>query len=77
MLFFTGFSRSARNILIDQKKKSQQNDGEMIENLHFVKQLGLSKNALEAGNVKLFGEHMHEALAQEASPVCRHVQSAD
>lgn len=61
MLFFTGFSRSARNILIDQKKKSQQNDGEMIENLHFVKQLGLeSKKALEAGNVKLFGEHMHE-----------------
>ena len=32
-----------------------------MENLHFVKRLGLeSKAALEAGNVKLFGEHMHE-----------------
>lgn len=61
MLFFTGFSRSARNILIDQKRKSQQNDSEMMENLHFVKKLGLeSKAALEAGDVKLFGEHMHE-----------------
>ena len=61
LLFFTGFSRSASGILKDQKVKSQQNDPDMIANLHYVKNLGLrSKDALEAGNTQLFGELMHE-----------------
>lgn len=61
LLFFTGFSRSASKILKDQKLKSQQKDTEMIENLHYVKQLGLrSKASLEEGDLKLFGELMHE-----------------
>lgn len=61
LLFFTGFSRSASGILRDQKVKSQQNDADMIANLHYVKDLGLrSKNALESGDTHLFGELMHE-----------------
>ena len=61
LLFFTGFSRSASGILKDQNVKSQQNDVDMIANLHFVKELGLrSKEALEGGNTVLFGELMHE-----------------
>lgn len=61
LLFFTGFSRSASGILKDQKVKSQQNDADMIANLHYVKALGLrSKVALEEGNTTLFGELMHE-----------------
>jgi len=61
LLFFTGFSRSASGILKDQKIKSQQNDSDMIANLHYVKDLGLrSKLALEDGNTALFGELMHE-----------------
>jgi D-glycero-alpha-D-manno-heptose-7-phosphate kinase len=61
LLFFTGFSRSASEILKDQKVKSQQNDADMIANLHYVKDLGLrSKIALEEGNTALFGELMHE-----------------
>jgi D-glycero-alpha-D-manno-heptose-7-phosphate kinase len=61
LLFFTGFSRSASGILKDQKDKSQQNNAEMLANLHYVKDLGLkSKEALESGNTKLFGELMHE-----------------
>jgi D-glycero-alpha-D-manno-heptose-7-phosphate kinase len=61
LLFFTGFSRSASGILKDQKVKSQQNDADMIANLHYVKDLGLrSKAALEDGNTVLFGELMHE-----------------
>lgn len=61
LLFFTGFSRSASGILKDQHVKSQQNDGEMLANLHYVKELGYrSKEALESGDTQLFGELMHE-----------------
>ena len=61
LLFFTGFSRSASGILKDQKVRSQSNDPDMINNLHYVKDLGLrSKQALEDGNTLLFGELMHE-----------------
>ncbi len=61
LLFFTGFSRNAGSILIDQQIRSQKNEADMLSNLHFVKELGhLSKNALESGNTILFGELMHE-----------------
>jgi len=61
LLFFTGYSRSASGILKDQKNRSQQQDEEMLKNLHYVKDLGLrSKIALEAGDTGLFGELMHE-----------------
>ena len=61
LLFFTGFSRSASGILKDQDVKSRQNDSEMLNNLHYVKELGYrSKTALEAGNTRLFGELMDE-----------------
>jgi D-glycero-alpha-D-manno-heptose-7-phosphate kinase len=61
LLFFTGFSRSAGGILLDQKLRSEQKDVDMIDNLHYVKDLGYrSKAALEEGNTKLFGEIMHE-----------------
>jgi D-glycero-alpha-D-manno-heptose-7-phosphate kinase len=61
LLFFTGYSRSAGSILSDQKTRTQKNDDDMLNNLHFVKELGVrSKNALEQGNAVLFGELMHE-----------------
>jgi len=61
LLFFTGFSRSASGILKDQRVKSQQNDVEMLNNLHYVKDLGYrSRDALVSGNTEVFGELMHE-----------------
>lgn len=61
LLFFTGFSRSAGEILKDQKIRSQQNDADMIGNLHYVRELGQrSQRALEANQARLFGELMHE-----------------
>jgi D-glycero-alpha-D-manno-heptose-7-phosphate kinase len=61
LLFFTGFSRSASNILMDQNKRSLENDLDMINNLHFVKDLGFkSKEALESDNIELFGRLMHQ-----------------
>jgi D-glycero-alpha-D-manno-heptose-7-phosphate kinase len=59
-LFFTGYTRNASAILIDQDVRSKQKDQEMIENLHFVKRLGYeSKEALESGDLRAFAELMH------------------
>jgi D-glycero-alpha-D-manno-heptose-7-phosphate kinase len=60
LLFFTGYSRSASEILKEQHVKSEKNDREMIANLHFMKQLGReSKEALEAGDLKRLAELMN------------------
>ncbi len=61
LLFFTGFSRSAGAILKDQDCRTQESDPEMIQNLHYIKELGLrSRIALESGRTAEFGEIMHE-----------------
>jgi D-glycero-alpha-D-manno-heptose-7-phosphate kinase len=60
VLFFTGFSRAAGDILRDQDSRSKRGDKLMIDNLHFVKRLGHeSKQALEAGDLRGFAELMH------------------
>ena len=59
LLFFTGYSRSASAILKEQDQKTKQSDAGMIENLHFVKDLGLqSQRALEGGNLAEFARLM-------------------
>jgi D-glycero-alpha-D-manno-heptose-7-phosphate kinase len=59
LLFFTGYSRSASSILKEQDQKSKQSDAGMIENLHFVKDLGRqSQKALETGNLHEFARLM-------------------
>jgi len=61
MLFFTGFSRSADDILRDQDKRTRQLDAAMIANLDYVKELGVrSRRALESGTPAEFGTLMHE-----------------
>ncbi|HEY0141512.1 MAG TPA: galactokinase [Thermoanaerobaculia bacterium] len=61
LLFFTGLSRSAGSILADQKQRSEAMDERMLENLHYVKELGFrSQRALEAGRCDEFGALMHE-----------------
>jgi D-glycero-alpha-D-manno-heptose-7-phosphate kinase len=61
LLFFTGFSRSASEILKDQKIRSDNNEDEILNNLHYTKDLGYkSKKALEEGDLISFGELMHE-----------------
>ena len=53
LLFFTGYSRAASNILKEQDDRSKQADKAMIDNLHFVKDLGeQSRRALEAGDLR-------------------------
>jgi D-glycero-alpha-D-manno-heptose-7-phosphate kinase len=60
LLFFTGYSRSASSILREQDEKSKQRDQDMVDNLHFVKELGYqSKEALEEGELRRFAELMN------------------
>jgi D-glycero-alpha-D-manno-heptose-7-phosphate kinase len=60
LLFFTGYSRSASSILKEQDEKSRQSEPSMVDNLHFVKELGYqSKDALEAGDLRRFAELMN------------------
>ena len=60
LLFFTGYSRSASEILREQDAKSKESDSEMIANLHFVKDIGhQSREALEKGDLAQFAELMN------------------
>src|SRR5882757_9350095 len=59
LIFFTGYTRSASKILKEQDDKTKGLDKSMVENLHFVKELGVqSKDALEAGNLHEFARLM-------------------
>ncbi len=61
LMFFTGYSRDADRVLVEQKTRSEGGDTQMIDNLHFVKELGLrSKAALEQGDTEGFAMLMHE-----------------
>jgi D-glycero-alpha-D-manno-heptose-7-phosphate kinase len=60
LLFFTGYSRSASNVLKEQDEKSKNNDASMIDNLNFVKELGYqSKVAFERGDLEEFANIMN------------------
>ncbi len=60
ILYFTGFSRSAGNILKEQNDKSKEHNEDMLKNLDFVKDLGYqSKNALEKGDLDTFADIMN------------------
>ena len=61
MLFFTGYSRSASEVLEDQKTRSLEDDEEMLANLHTIKELGLKiRDVLEKGDTRAFADLMHE-----------------
>ena len=59
LLFFTGYSRSASKILKEQDDRSKAADKGMVDNLHFVKDLGCqSQAALEGGDLEEFARLM-------------------
>ncbi len=61
VMFFTGYSRRAGSILREQVDRTKSSDSAMIQNLHYVKDLGLrSKAALESGDLNGFGRLMNE-----------------
>jgi D-glycero-alpha-D-manno-heptose-7-phosphate kinase len=61
LLFFTGFTRAAGQILIDQQQRSEAGDEAMLRNLEYVKAMAYrSREALEAGDLMRFGALLHE-----------------
>jgi D-glycero-alpha-D-manno-heptose-7-phosphate kinase len=60
LLFFTGSSRNASDILRDQDCRTKKNNPEMLENLHFTKKLGIeSCDALLSGDLNHFADLMN------------------
>lgn len=61
LMYYTGISQRSGIILQDQKERATANDSAMIENLHFIKDLGYkSRDLLEGGDLWGFGKVMHE-----------------
>lgn len=61
LLFFTGVSRSANEILEEQRRDSTQSRREVVESLHRTKAMGLEiRDALLRGDLASFGGLLHE-----------------
>ena len=61
LMFFTGYSRAASAILKEQDSKTKEQDCDMIDNLHHVKEMGYrSLKLLEEARLVEFGQLMHE-----------------
>jgi D-glycero-alpha-D-manno-heptose-7-phosphate kinase len=61
LMFFTGFSREADRVLDDQRRRSEQADHLMLENLHAIKRIGREvRDALERGDTQHFADLMDE-----------------
>ncbi len=61
LLFFTGETRKATDILEDQDRRTRELDATMVANLDRTKQIGLDSRALlESGDLMAYGELMHE-----------------
>ncbi|MBT4489635.1 MAG: galactokinase [Rhodospirillaceae bacterium] len=61
LLFHTGISRKANSILKEQNDKTLETNQDMVDNLHYVKEMGFrSKEAFESGELHEIGAIMHE-----------------
>lgn len=61
LLFFTGFTRFASDILTTQDTRSKRDDPDMMENLHVVKELGYkTKTLLEDGDLDEYALLMNQ-----------------
>ncbi|MDG7021541.1 MAG: galactokinase, partial [Nitrososphaerota archaeon] len=61
MMFYTGITRSAGEILGKQQAKVSEGDDDALRKMHAIKAIGMeSKKALESSDLKRFGELLHE-----------------
>ena len=61
LLFFSGISRSANNILQEQRRDTQKEDPNVVESLHRTKEMGYRvKEYLQNGDLEKFGNLLHE-----------------
>lgn len=62
LLFFTGSTRAASNILSQQKASSEKKDPRVMQALHAVKEMAHTvQAALERGDVEALGDILHES----------------
>jgi D-glycero-alpha-D-manno-heptose-7-phosphate kinase len=61
MMFYTGITRDAGEILGKQQDRVAKESGDAVEKMHRIKEIGVeSKKALESGDLRRFGELLHE-----------------
>jgi D-glycero-alpha-D-manno-heptose-7-phosphate kinase len=61
LMFSTGITRSAGEILGDQDRKTKAQSSDMVANLHAIKQIGYESRAvLESGKLDEYGKLLHE-----------------
>lgn len=61
LLFYTGYSRQSKKILINQKNLSVKNNKNMIDSLKKIKKIGYKvKSFLEIGDFESFGQIMND-----------------
>ncbi len=78
LLFYTGETRSASEILRDQDTRTRELDKAMLANLDRTKEIGLESRALlESGDLDAIRRADARALAQQACALERHVDNGD
>ena len=61
LLFYTGITRPKNNILSQQRELTLKGDSNIIDSLHYTKELGYEiKETLELGDIEYFGELLHK-----------------
>jgi D-glycero-alpha-D-manno-heptose-7-phosphate kinase len=61
LLFFTGLTRSANNILQAQKQDTERGAASVVDSLHRTKEMGYQiKEVLERGDLEKFGNLLHK-----------------
>ncbi|HMO57664.1 MAG TPA: GHMP kinase [Roseiflexaceae bacterium] len=66
MLFYTGATRQAREILHEQRSQSEQQSGRTVDALHEIKKLGWQiKEAIEGGHLDDFGRLLDASWQQK------------
>ncbi|MHB1907776.1 MAG: GHMP family kinase ATP-binding protein [Nitrososphaerales archaeon] len=60
LMFYTGMQRSSREVLSKQQEQVKSGDS-TVEKMHEIKRIGMeSKKVLERGDLKRFGELLHD-----------------
>ena len=66
LLFFTGYSRSASQVLQDQNQRTIERDADVERNLHELKDMARqTRQSLETGDLRAFAESLSEQWEQK------------
>jgi D-glycero-alpha-D-manno-heptose-7-phosphate kinase len=61
LIFFTGKTRSADEILREQEKGAREEKASVVDSMHYIKDIGYEiLEAVESGNIDVVGRKFHE-----------------